>query len=169
MKPLLQLIIVLCFPFAAFSQDITGLWKGTMFNNATNQFLDYELVINKEKGKYTGFSHTWFLINDVKYYGVKKIKVHIAKDGKVIIEDGELIANNYPIEPNKKVHQLNVLDLTNLDTEPVLDGLFVTNRTKEYKELTGYINIKRVNPLSQSDLIQFLQKNNKSNDFASAK
>ncbi|HMJ48086.1 MAG TPA: hypothetical protein VK498_12205 [Ferruginibacter sp.] len=159
MRYFIPLFAGVCFPLAAFCQDITGLWKGTMFNDSTRQSLQYEIVINKDKGKYSGFSHTWFLINEKKYYGIKKIKVHVANDGKVIIQDQALIENNYPILPNKNVLQLNVLDLAIRGDETILDGPFVTKRTKDYNELTGHINVKRINPSNESDLLQYLQKN----------
>ncbi|MEO7046038.1 MAG: hypothetical protein ABI091_12080 [Ferruginibacter sp.] len=165
MKYFLPVLLIFCCPLFAHSQDITGLWKGTMFNDSTQQTLQYEVYISKEKGKYTGISHTWFLINDVKYYGIKKIKVHIAKDGKIILQDAELIENNYPVAESRNVSQLNVLDLQNKDNEAALDGLFVTNRTREYNQLTGHINVKRVSLLSDSDLGRYLQKNGLENSL----
>ena len=156
---MLYLLAILCCPTFTFCQDITGLWKGTMLNDATKQSQPYEIFISKDKGKYTAYSHTWFVINDKKYYGIKKIKVRVAKDGKIIMLDAELVENNYPLTPNKNVLQLNVLDLANNGDDAVLDGLFVTNRSKDYDELTGHINVKKVSQLSQSDLMQYLQKN----------
>ena len=162
MKYFLSVLIVLCCPIFVFCQDITGLWKGTMFNDSTKQSLDYEIVISKEKGKFSGFSHTSFLINDKKYYGIKKINVRVAKDGKIVMQDAKLIENNYPGELNKNVIQLNVLDLAISGDESFLDGLFVTNRSKDYQALTGRLSIKKVNPLfSQSELLSYLQKNSK--------
>lgn len=159
MKYFVYIMVAMCFPMHVFSQDITGLWKGTLFNDDSKQTLDYEIFISKDKGKYTAYSHTWFLINEKKYYGIKKIKVRVAKDGKIIMQDAELVDNNYPVAPNKNIQQLNVLDLANLGDEATLDGAFVTNDTKQYKGLTGHVNIKRVSPYSQSDLMPYLQKN----------
>ncbi|MEO6254641.1 MAG: hypothetical protein ABIO79_15120, partial [Ferruginibacter sp.] len=82
MKNFTLLTLVLCCPIIAFCQDITGLWKGTIFNDSTKQTLPYEIVISKEKGKLTGYSHTSYVINDKKYYGIKKMNIRVAKDGK---------------------------------------------------------------------------------------
>lgn len=170
MKYLRCLIVAICCcPMAVFAQDITGLWKGTIYNDSTNQTYDYEIVISKEKGKYSGFSHTWFIIEDKKYYGVKKLKVSITKNGKVIIVDDELIGDNYPVNPNKYVRQLNVLDIANQGGETVLNGLFVTNATTTFRELTGLVKVKRESQYSHSDLMDFLQKTSKLNDLASIK
>jgi hypothetical protein len=159
MKYLLPIVVAICCPMFMFCQDITGLWKGTLYNDSTKQYLDYEIVISKEAKTYSAFSHTWFLVNGQKYYGIKKLDVHIADDGKVVIKDEKLLENNYPILFTQNVQQLNVLDITNIGAETTLEGPFVTRRTKKYKELTGRINLKRVNLLSQSDLMEYLQKN----------
>ncbi len=160
MKRFSFILAILCLPALAFCQDITGLWKGTMFNDSTKQSLPYEIIILKDKDKYSGFSHTWFIIDNKKYFGIKKLKVNIAKDGKIVIQDAELLSNNYPEGPNKNVKQLNVLDLSNNGKEIILSGPFVTNRTKNYAELTGQINIKRVGDFNNNNAMQHLQKNN---------
>jgi hypothetical protein len=160
MKTFTLIMVAACCPIFAFCQDITGLWKGTMFNDSTKQSLQYEIVITKEKGKLTGYSHTSYVINDKKYYGIKKMNIRVAKDGKIVMQDVKLVDNNYPELPSKNIIQLNVLDLANTGEDASLDGLFVTNRSKDYLSLSGRINIKRVSPLIQSDLVQYLQKNN---------
>ena len=145
----------------AFCQDVTGLWKGTMYNDSTHQSLEYEIVISKEKGKLIGYSHTSYLVGSTKYYGVKKINVRVAKDGKIVMQDAKWLENNYPGEQSKNVIQLNVLDLAKSGEESYMDGLFVTNQSKAYNALTGRMSIKRVNPLVvQSELMKYLQKNN---------
>lgn len=157
-KILLIAVSLYMLPLFALSQDITGLWKGTMYNDSTKTSLPYELLIKKEKGKLTGYTHSWFIIDGKEYYGIKTVKVSVAKDGKIIIKDASLVENNYPVEPDKDVHQLNVLDLVNQNEEDMLDGLFVTNRTREFRELTGHINVKKVNSFTESSLIQYLQR-----------
>lgn len=157
MKFIKLMAIAICCPLMALCQDITGLWTGTLYNDSTQQYHQYEMGISKENGKYSGFSHTWFVVEGKKYFGVKKLKVKIAGDGKVIVEDGELIVNNYPVQPNKDVRQLNVLDIKNNGNELLLDGEFMTNRTKKFAALTGRINLKRKNSYVQSDLVPHLQ------------
>ena len=160
MKYLIPVIIALCCPIMAFCQDITGLWKGTMYNDSTKQSVDYEIVISKVKGKFTGFSNTSYVVNNKKCSGIKKISVRIAKDGKIVLQDAKLLENNYASQDNKNVIQLNVLDLANSGSESFMDGIFVTNRSKEYQAITGRMSIKKVNPLVvQSDLLDYLQKN----------
>ena len=170
MKYLIPLIVAICCPMMVFCQDITGLWKGTMYNDSTKQSLDYEIVIRKVNGKLTGFSHTSYVVDDKKYYGIKKINVRVAKDGKIVMQDAKSLENNYPGGPNKNVIQLNVLDFANSGDENFLDGIFVTNRSKEYQAFTGRMSIKKVNPLvAQSDLWKYLQKNTEEDNMTVVK
>jgi hypothetical protein len=166
MKHLIAAFSLLLFPLFIFSQDITGLWKGTMYNDSTKKTLPYELLIKKEKGKYTGLSYSLFLIGGEEYYGIKKVKVSVARDGKVVIKDAALIENNYPVAPDKNISQLNVLDLLSLENENILDGLFVTNLTKHFGEATGHIIVKRISTFSESSLMQYLHKQGTGNEVA---
>ena len=117
MKPLTFILAVLCCPVFAFCQDITGLWKGTMYNDSSQQSLDYEIVISKEKGKFTGYSHTSYVIGSTKYYGVKKINVRLAKDGKIVMQDAKWLENNYPGEQSKNVIQFQIIKNAHLRCE----------------------------------------------------
>ncbi|MBC7936844.1 MAG: hypothetical protein H7Y86_15965 [Rhizobacter sp.] len=153
----------------AQEKDITGLWKGTLFNDSTQKYYKYEIGISKEKGKYTGFSHTWFLIGDTQYFGVKKVTVKLAGDGKILVEDNGLIANNYPIPPNKGVKQLNVLTLNASDSIMTLAGPFATNRTKDFHSLTGSISLQRKNDFWQSSLVPHLQELGKDEELSFVK
>ncbi len=170
MKHFIPLIVAIFSPMLIFCQDITGLWKGTMYNDSTKQSVDYEIVISKVNGKLTGFSNTSYIQNEIKYYGIKKINVRVAKDGKIVMQDAKSLESNFPGGPTKNVIQLNVLDFANSGDESFLDGLFVTNRSKAYQAFTGRMSIKKVNPqLAQSDLWKYLQKNTEEDNMTVAK
>ncbi|HEX2683701.1 MAG TPA: hypothetical protein VHL77_07205, partial [Ferruginibacter sp.] len=111
----------------------------------------------EKKGKLSGYTHTYFILDDKEYHGVKKVKI-TRQDGKIIVEDWELIANNYPIAPNKGVKQLDVLSLSVNDGIMTLSGPFSTRRTKEYHSLTGNINVQRKSDFKQSALVPHLEE-----------
>jgi len=137
--------------------DLTGLWKGFMYNDTTRLNYRYEIAISENKGKLYGFTHTYFILNDKEYHGVKKIKIR--KDGdELIAEDVELIANNYPIKPPKGVHVKNTLAFEVKDNVMMLSGKFSTNRTREYAPATGFIHVERKNDFRNSALIPHLQE-----------
>ncbi|MBK8775111.1 MAG: hypothetical protein IPM10_09870 [Chitinophagaceae bacterium] len=149
------LFFLLLFSTKLHAQDITGLWKGRLYNDSTKMYYKYEIGISEEKGKLSGFSHTWFILNDTQYFGIKEVKIK-RKDGKIIVEDDKLISNNYPVAPAKHIRQLNVLTLTVEDSIMKLTGPFATNRTKEWAPLTGHIELQRKNDFWNSSLVPHL-------------
>ncbi|MGG9963941.1 hypothetical protein [Ferruginibacter sp. SUN106] len=137
--------------------DITGLWRGFMYNDTTQKNFRYEVAISEEKGKLFGYSHTFFIIGDKEYSGVKKLK--IKRDGnEITTEDVDLIANNYPEKPPKGIHMKNVLTFTLKDTVMILSGLFTTNTTRFFSRNTGYVHVERKRDYSQSALVPHLQE-----------
>lgn len=144
---------------------ITGLWTGTLHNDSTGSSCNYEIAITKDKGKLTGFSHTWFVVAGKQYYGVKKVAIKNAPDGKIIIVDAELLDNDYP-EETKFVPQLNVLTLQQANGHAILSGPFVTNRTKAYQAVTGHVKLTRNNVHLQSALWPHIRQLGKEKDFS---
>ena len=164
-KPLSALCLSLFLSVQLFAQkplpedmDITGLWKGTMYNDTTQLNYRYEIAISQnEKGKLSGFSHTYFILDNKEYHGVKKIR--IKRDGdEITTTDIELIANNYPIKPPKGVHVSNTLRFEIKDGTMLLSGAFSTNRTKEYAPATGFIRVERKTNFHESALIPHLEE-----------
>lgn len=169
MKPLIFIFAVVCCPVFAFSQDLTGLWKGTMYNDSTKQSLEYEIVINKDKGKYNGLSYTSYVIEGQKYYGIKKINVRVAKDGKIVMQDAKWVENTYTGEQHKNVIQLNVLALATSGEDYQMDGLFVTNDSKTFRALTGRMSIQKVKlPATESKLTKYIQKGAAENNLTAS-
>ncbi len=162
----LKLLILFLLPLRLFAQepDITGLWKGFMFNDTTQQNYRYEIAISQEKGKLFGYSHQYFIVGDKEYHGVKRLKVK--RDGnEIITEEVELIVNNYPIPPAKGVHQMNTLKLEIKGDIMILSGGYKTNRTRDYRPLTGYVHVERTNDYKQSALVPHLQELNIAKDL----
>lgn len=154
----LGILFCLLFPLQLFAQDITGLWKGVLYNDTTQKLLRYEIAISQKRKKLYGYSYTFFIYEGKVYQGLKKVKIKKEND-KIIIEDDGLIAHNYPIPPNKNVRQLNVLTLLIEDSVMKMIGPFSTNRTKEFYSLTGSVEVKKRNDFyKQSALIPHLEE-----------
>jgi hypothetical protein len=71
-----------------------------------------------------------------------------------------LIIHNYPVPPAKGVRQQNKLVLEIKDSVMVLSGLYTTNRTRDYRPLTGFVHVERTNDYRQSALVPHLQELN---------
>ena len=134
-----------------------GLWSGLMYNDTTQLNYRYEIAISEKDGKLSGYSHTFFILDGIEYYGVKKIK--ITREGnKLITQDIKLLDNNYPVKPPKGVYVINVLNFEIKKSVPVLNGMFETNRTRQYAAATGYIHVERKADYNQSALVPHLQQ-----------
>ncbi len=172
------IFVFFLFPAQVFAQDISGVWTGYMYNDTTKENIQYELAISEFQGKPTGYSHTVFIIDSVKNIGVKSVKIK-EKEGHYYITDEKLIYNNYTEPPAKGVKQFSFLTLSENDSSEVLSGIWRTNPTKIYKQLTGTIFLerkKKVNPeqtvivtklvqLGLSGKLSFLPPSVASNNF----
>jgi len=67
----LFLLVILTVPFSLQAQNIHGIWTGTLVNDSTHRFQDFELGLSEYKGKITGYTYTTFINNDTFYCSVK--------------------------------------------------------------------------------------------------
>jgi hypothetical protein len=149
--------VILLFPLQSFTQNISGVWKGNLYNDTTRQFMPYELAINEDKGKLNGYSYTVFLIDSTKMVGIKTLKIK-NKDDRFFIEDDKLIYNNYIEPPAKGVRMFSTLSYSENDSTEVLSGSWNTNRTKEYNPLTGSILLEKKKKISKTEIVQKLNE-----------
>jgi hypothetical protein len=154
----MRILFFLLFPLRIFSQDLEGVWTGSIYNDTTHKYIPYEIAISDSKGKLSGFSHTIFTgENNIQETGIKTLKIK-KKSDKILIEDDELIFNNYKEAPPKGVKQYSVLNVMTSDTGLMLVGVFNTNRTKEYSSLTGTIQLKKKEKVKETKLVAKLEE-----------
>jgi len=157
MKPFFFVFIV-AFSLTSKSQVVSGLYSGTLYNDTTKSLQQYQLALSEYRGKITGYSYTTFVVNDTFYYGIRKIKA-TKKGSQLLVEDDEMLVNNFPESPAKGVKRSStVLLQTAEDTVSTMAGNWQTNRTKKYLPVTGSVTIKRNNDSSQSALIGHLKE-----------
>lgn len=150
--------IFLLLPLKLFSQDVEGVYTGTIYNDTTHKYIPYEIAISDSKGKLSGFSHTIFVgENNRNEVGVKSLKIK-RKGDKILIEDDQLIYNNYAEPAPKGVRQYSVLNLMQGDSGLLLIGVFNTNRTKEYASLTGTIHLQKKEKITETKIIPKLDE-----------
>ena len=153
-----NLLIFLLLPLKLFSQDVEGVYTGTIYNDTTHKYIPYEIAISDSKGKLSGFSHTIFVgENNRNEVGVKSLKIK-RKGDKILIQDDQLIYNNYAEPAPKGIRQYSVLNVIQGDSGLLLVGVFNTNRTKEYASLTGTIHLQKKNIITETKLIPKLDE-----------
>jgi len=151
------LLLLQLFAFGSYAQDLTGIWVGYIHNDTTGMDLYYEVAITQYKGKLKGYSYTNFIVEGRELTGVKTLDITPQGD-KIYIEDDELIFNDYPFAPPKGVKQLSVYTY---EAPDVLEGKFMTSRTKQYgKQVTGIIYLKRVADVEATKIYEALRRMN---------
>ena len=147
-------------PFEVFAQDLTGVWTG--FIQSAENKLTYELAISADKDEWNGYALTIFTFNGKDNMGIKSIKLK-SKNGRIALEDHELVYDNYSTPP-KKVKLLASLFLKKKDTVLILDGSFFT-RSLDFREqdktgFTGTIHLQKQNLQTPTELIAKLDELN---------
>lgn len=137
------ILIFFLFPLTLSAQDISGVWIGHLYNDTTKQNLHYELAINENGGKLSGFSHTTFVVDSVKKeIGVKSVTIK-SKDGHYYVVDDKFVYDDYSTPPVKGIRVYCFLTLSENDTSEVLSGIWRTNGTKIYRPLTGTVFLEK--------------------------
>jgi hypothetical protein len=160
MKSLLFLIL-LFFSIHLTAQNVTGLYSGTLKNDSAKQIQKYELALSEYRGKVTGYAYATFIINDTFYYSIRRVKA--AREGsQLVVEDQEMIANNFPRQPDKGVHRISYIPLNHVkgDTLTTFAGSWKTTQTKKYYSVPGTMDMGRDNDSTHSALVAHLRELN---------
>ncbi|HEX2609106.1 MAG TPA: hypothetical protein VHK91_17105 [Flavisolibacter sp.] len=158
MKNLL-LLILSAVSFSASAQVVSGLYSGTLVNDSTKNVQRYELALSEYRDKITGYSYTTFVRNDTFYYSIKSVKA-TRENGQLKVEDDKMILNNFPQRPDKGVHQINYIQLTNEDTLRTANGKWQTTKTRIYYSIGGDVAMHLDNDSTRSSLIGHLKELN---------
>lgn len=129
----LAFAIIFLVPLCLSAQDITGVWKGYLRTPGSK--LDYELAISETGKKLSGYSLIIYPKDGIENIGIKKAKI---KQGKkdIIIEDGELVYDNFTTPPIRTKMFAN-LSLTIKDSLMFLRGSFST-RSLDFRDTRTY-------------------------------
>ena len=147
---------LLLFVIKSSAQDISGIYSGTLVNDSLKMIQNYELALSEYRGKITGYSYITFVSNDTFYYGIKRVKA-TRQNGELVVEDVEMLANNYPKRPDKGVHVINRIPLPpGQDTILDMNGRWETTATKKFYSISGPLSLKRNEDSTQSPLIAHL-------------
>lgn len=153
----LIILLTLFFFFTSHSQKISGIYMGTLYNDTTKMVQNYELALSEYRGKITGYSYVTFVSRDTFYYGIRKVKASIIND-ELVVEDDDIILNNFPQSPAKKVKRITTIPLNGQDSIVYLKGRWKTNKTKEYFSVPGSITLNRSGDSSRSALVNHLKE-----------
>lgn len=143
--------------FSSAQKKVGGFYKGTLFNDSTKMVQQYELALAEYRGKIMGYSYVTFVANDTFYYGIRKIKARIEGDS-LVVEDGKMIANNFPEAAAKHVYRTVFIPFNGQDSLVSIDGTWKTNKTKFYYSVPGSVEAAKSNDSSGSALFAQLKE-----------
>jgi hypothetical protein len=164
MKNLYFFVFIVAFPFILAAQNIHGLWSGTLLNDSTHRTQNFELGLSEYRGKITGYTYTTFINNDTFYYSIKRVRAE-RKDGKLVIQDEEMVGNNFPERSAKHVKQTTTFPLINDSTIDISNGRWTTNQTKIYYSIGGSTAVREQQDEKKSDLLAHLDEANIKTDI----
>jgi hypothetical protein len=157
MKKLLTPLLFILFPFCLFAQDISGLWSGVLVNDSMKRRQQFEMGLSEYRGKITGYTYTTFIENDTFYYSIKRVKAE-RRDNVLVVEDVEMVSNNFPARVSKGVHQTTTFPLINDSTIDISRGTWSTNKTKKYYSISGNTALQEQKESKSSDLVAHLDE-----------
>lgn len=142
MKNYLLLLTLVLLAFVTKAQVVTGVYKGKMVSDSLKYSVDFELTLKEKNGQLYGYCQRLFLIEDVLYYNLVKVKARI-KDGVLIVEDEKSVSNNFEEKRKgvKTVYMFNIKDIT--DTATVLTGEWNTSGWRNLYPIPGNLIVNR--------------------------
>lgn len=157
MKNLKLLLLLFFFPLFGFSQELNGIWTGSLSNDSltirNDQF--FEIALTEYRGKVYGYAYSTFIVNDSLFYIIKRVKGKV--NGNFCeIKDDEVVTHNFRKLPDKDVHVVYTFRHNEQEKIWRIDGNWKTNTTKEYYSITGGVIAQSEKDYSRSRLFEHL-------------
>jgi hypothetical protein len=165
MKRIFQLLIFLLLTNTGITQKVTGVYKGYMEIDSPKNTINFELTLKEKKGKLYGYCYRLFVLRDTLYYNLLKVNARIS-DNVLIVEDDYSVSNNF--ENNTRgIKTVFFFDLKDIqDTSSVLPGKWNTSTWRNYKSLTGVVNVIREKDYLNTQLYKRLADKKLDGDMA---
>ena len=146
-------------PLFFFAQSLTGLWVGALSNDSTTIRKDqsFEIALTEYRGKVYGYSRSEFIVDDVLYFIVKRVKGTIEGDICEVTDD-EIMSYNFPKKLDKNVKVSSIFRRDKNDSTWQLDGKWKTNSTKKYYSVSGKVELEQEKDLTASKIFPHLEE-----------
>jgi len=159
-------IIITCFFFiqgaTAQPRNISGAWTG--YVQTSQKRLTYEVVINDSSGVYIGYSKIIFNVKDKSYFGTKTLQIRL-EDDNYVLEEMEMIADNFEDSAPRKIKQINTLSLSLTNSKMIFNGNFKTKATMGLKAASGEVYLEKAIQADSSALFRELSQMGKTDDL----
>ena len=164
-------LLLLLFPVVIFAQpraryDITGAWSG--YIKTTDKKITYEVVISDSSGVLIGFSKIIFTNKGKEYSAIKSLLIRKEAE-KYILEEDQLLSDNFEDDAPRKIKQINTLDLVIGTKKMTLNGEFRTKATMGLRSATGEVGLQKAIVPDSSLLFTELNKMGLTEDLSFVK
>jgi len=153
------LFLLVLSPVFIFAQSLTGLWTGTISNdsNTVRKDQSFEIALTEYRGKVYGYSRSEFIVDDVLYYIVKRVKGTIEGDVCEVTDD-DIISFNFPGKLDKNVKVTSTFRRDKTDSIWYLAGKWKTNTTKKFYSVSGKVDLEQEKDLTASKIFPHLEE-----------
>jgi hypothetical protein len=142
MKKLLSFVSLMILIHTSQSQNVAGVYKGTMEVDSPKNTINFELTLKQKKGKIYGYCYRLFIMGDTVYYNLVKVSGRISGN-QLIVDDERSVSNNFEVS-TRGIKTRFFFKLDDIkDTADVLPGEWMTSFWKNYQQLTGKIVVIR--------------------------
>ena len=138
-------VVILLFPILLIAQpraryDVTGAWSG--YIKTKDKKITYEVVISDSSGVLIGFSKIIFKNKGKEFSAIKSLLIS-KEDEKYILEEDQLLSDNFEDEAPRKIKQINTLELLIGTKKMTLNGEFKTKATMGLRSATGEVELQK--------------------------
>jgi hypothetical protein len=112
-----------------------------------------------------GYSRTEFIVDNVLYYILKRVKGTIEGEVCEVVDD-EIISYNFPTKIDKGVKVINTFTKNKNDSAWRLDGNWKTKARKGFYSISGKLDLKEEKDLTASKLFPHLTELKLANEVA---
>lgn len=156
MKPFLLFLLLLTFGQAAKSQNVTGVWKGTMVQDSPKRAINFEIALQEKDGKLSGYCYRLFIVNDSLIYNTVRVEARIT-DSILVVEDEKSVSKNYE-ENTRKIKVAYFFKLKqNTFNGQTMNGEWTTNQYKGFRAVTGTVSVTREPDFVETQLYKRLE------------
>jgi len=156
------ILFLFAHPAGAQNRNISGAWSG--YVQTSQKKITYEVVINDSSGIYSGYSKIIFNVKDKSFFGIKSLNIRI-EDDNYILEEMEMLSDNFEDTAPRKIKQINTLSLSLTNTQMIFMGTFKTKATMGLRAATGEVYLQKAVKPDSSDLFKELSKMGKTENL----
>lgn len=140
-----MIFLLLLFSFQTYAQpksryNITGAWTG--YVKTTDKKITYEVVISDSADTYIGYSKIIFKNKGKELFAIKSLSIRVEEE-KYILEEMQLLSDNFEEEAPRKIKQINTLDIQIGNRKMSFSGEFKTKATMGLKSATGEVFLQK--------------------------